>query len=88
MVVSGLFPQQANIINREFPQLDLRFVGTNKESTALLAEKIASANTVIGITNFMRHKQDDILKRHANYIRITGGMSTLREVLRKEAQGG
>lgn len=80
VLICGLLAGQRALIRNEFGDaFDLRFV---KSSFTNLTEKAAHADQIIGLTNFMNHSQDATLsKAPTPYIRITGGMTALRQTL-------
>lgn len=80
VLVVGLKPNQAGMISQEFQDIDLRFVESGTTPQAIKG-KTNGVDTVIGITDFMGHDQEDVMKSHPGYVRVSGGMTKLRSVL-------
>lgn len=81
ILIVGLKPQQAGMMVNEFPGMDLRFVDSGKEPQSVDG-KLGHTDVVIAMTNFISHSIEDHLKKHPNYIRVSGGMDKLRETLK------
>jgi len=80
VLVVGLKPQQAGIINQEYPDLDMRFVDSGRSAAAVHGK--TEADYIIGMTDFLDHSTDgNLYKASENYIRCGGGMTKLRETL-------
>lgn len=82
VLVVGLKPNQAGHIVNEFGNtFDLRFVDSSHQTNGV-AGKLAGVDKVIGMVNFMSHSTEDQLKKHSGYMRVAGGLDSLRDTLR------
>lgn len=86
VLIAGLLPAQAEELKRDFAQhLDLRFWSSD-ESKDQLRNMAKSLETAIGVTSFMSHPADAILKDLVpNYLRHRGGIKTLKTTLQSLA---
>ena len=84
ILVIGLMPQQAAIINLEYGnKFDIRFEDSSVSPGALKG-KADTMDTVLGMVNFMGHDQQDMVRYVKDYRRVAGGLSSLRDILTKE----
>lgn len=83
VLVVGLLPQQAGMIAQEFGEcLDLRFFEGGNPSR--LTEQGASVDLIVSHINHSRHAYEETIKQlSVPYLRVTGGMSSLRDTLTK-----
>lgn len=84
VLVVGLKGSQVTEIERSFSKcLDLRFCSSD-QSKDQLRRMSATADVVVGFTDFLSHSHEDIVKaRAAHYIRSGGGMTSLKATLGK-----
>lgn len=82
VVVVGLRGGQKEMIAREFADLNLEFVESGSKPDTYQG-KARSADTVFAMADFVPKPQMDALKRHANFLRVTGGMDKLRDTLNR-----
>jgi hypothetical protein len=82
ILVAGLIGPQIDIVLKKFGALaDLRF-WQSSESLAQLKRQAKSCAYVIGVTNFMPHSAEGILKDSGSvYVRHPGGVSKLKDTL-------
>jgi len=84
VLVCGLMPQQAGLIQNEFNDcLDVRFwndsTGDGPDSLKGLCK---SSEAVFLHTNHSSHRVDTTIRQHApRFVRVTGGMTQMREAL-------
>lgn len=82
--IVGLLPGQAHMIKTEFKFAKLSFVSTDARNGSQLTSLSKNSNTVILMTDFIRHSSvESVRSVHGNWVYVTGGMSTLREKLRE-----
>jgi hypothetical protein len=82
ILIIGLKPQQAAIMIHEFGnQFDLRFVDSGRGASA--SDGKTNVDRIIGMTNFMSHSAEDHIKHHPGYKRVSGGMDSLRDELKR-----
>lgn len=80
VLIIGLLPAQAAMITGEFKDcLDLRFWKNGVQQQLFATARYM--NHVIGMTDFMQHSDEEQVKKLPHYIRVGGGMTTLREKL-------
>jgi hypothetical protein len=81
ILVIGLKPQQAAMINNEFgSDYDLRFVDSSSNPGAVNGK--LNVDRIIGMVSFMSHSIEDHVKHRPGYKRVSGGMDSLRDELR------
>lgn len=84
VLVCGLMPQQAGLIQSEFNDcLDVRFWNdANGDGLDSLKGLCKSSDAVFLHTNHSSHKVDTTLRQLASrFVRVTGGMTQMREAL-------
>lgn len=80
ILVIGLKPQQAAMINGEFSdRLDLRFVDSGA-GASMVNQRIGDAELAIAM-RFINHKHTDMLKGKVPFKVIHGGIDSLRHLL-------
>lgn len=84
VLVAGLLPSQAEEVRKSFSQvLDLRFWNTD-ESKEHLRALSRNCEIAVGVTNFLSHPADSLLKDLSpKYIRHSGGVKTLKATLQE-----
>lgn len=82
-LIVGLLPGQQDIITREFGrELDLRFVTSQAQVSNRAKELSHTSDAAILMTKFVNHAAEDIIKsRGGRLIRVSGGLSQLRDTL-------
>lgn len=81
VLIIGLKPQQAGLIQQDFGQhLDLKFAGSD-ESLQHVKHLLDGRDAIIAMTGFISHSHDELAKGHAQYLRVSGGMTRLRSKL-------
>ena len=87
VVVAGLLPGQAELINREFEsRLRLKFYTSEHAATGGFGASIHAVDYVVLMVDFVKHKVEDATKQSgARMIRVAGGMTRLRATLREIA---
>lgn len=86
VAIVGLLKNQQRMIEREFPEFDLRFFKPNGNGSQYTGKLCKNADFVLGMTGFMSHSTDDHIKNtivRERYIRVPGGMTQLRDELTK-----
>jgi hypothetical protein len=83
VLIVGLKGGQMEEIKRDFDgKFDLRFIGSAENKHQLRA-MVTAANVTLGVTNFMNHAGESIIKdRSARYIPVDGGITRLKDALR------
>lgn len=86
ILVTGLLPQQANLIEKEFGnEFNLRF--WKDKGLASLKHSVTACDIALLIVNKASHKTSDILKANCkNYNLVTGGLTSLRTKLKELSQ--
>lgn len=81
LCIAGLLPQQAGMISSEFASVfDLYF--WKNEEPRKLKEYASSCEAVFTVTDFIGHDTENLIKSvNGNLIRVSGGMTRLRETL-------
>ena len=82
VLVVGLKGDQPDHIRAAFAdKLDLRFCSTD-QSKDTLRTMASVADVVVGVTDFMSHSHEDIIRnRSRHYIRSSGGITRLKQEL-------
>lgn len=82
VTIVGLLNGQVDMMRREFgKELDLHFVEVAKDAGRLKSLS-GTSHAVLTMTGFIRHADEELIKAAGgNLIRVTGGMSTLRDKL-------
>lgn len=85
VIIAGLLPQQAGLMQQEFGQaLDFAFIESQEASNSKRIDALlASHDYVYAMTGFMSHSLDGKLKGAPNFHRVPGGLSQLREQMRR-----
>lgn len=78
VLVVGLNSQNSGMIEREYPDIDIKTIGPDYNDTK---GAMGSADTVVAMIDYMSHGQADSLKKHPHFVRVNGGMSSLRNIL-------
>lgn len=83
VLIVGLLPSQENKINGDYnDMLDLRFLKPGGRKSDRLVSLAKTSDTVITLTKFVTHSDEDALKSAGVRItRVNGGLSMLRRVL-------
>lgn len=87
MVVINMLKSQFNILNSEFKDVYDMILWTDGENGYQQLRGLAqTADKIYGMTSFMRHSVDSFLAVAAKdkYVRFTGGMSSLKNILEQE----
>jgi hypothetical protein len=84
VVVCSLLPEQQTLIERDFKDMiDVRCYTAGSDPTSLQAA-CKSSDVVIAMVGFIGHKHEEVMRSatpHDQFIRISGGMTSLREKL-------
>ena len=85
VLIVGLRGANETMMKREFgTELSLRFYD-NVHAVSELGPKCRKVDAVIGMVDFMSHKhQSAIQAENANYIIISGGLTRLRDELKRQ----
>ena len=78
VLVVGLNSQNSGMIEREYPDIDIKTIGPDYNDTK---GAVGTADTVVGMIDYISHAQADHLKKHPHFVRVNGGMSHLRNIL-------
>ena len=82
VVVVGLLPQQANILSNEFADcLDLRFL--KDTSASRLRRAATGAALVVAHISHMSHKQLNVGSMPCLLVKVSGGLTKIRDTLTK-----
>lgn len=85
ILIVGLLAEQFHLMKSEFENIDLKLWSTQSDSIPKLRSMIGYIDRVIVMTKFISHDIDDIIKNSGvKYIRLNGGLSSIREILIKE----
>lgn len=83
VTVIGLLGQQAALLQSEFPGVHFDFVSADNCSGGRAGEVIKNADKVYAMTKFISHAIESQVKSHPHYERIQGGMTSLRDALKR-----
>lgn len=83
VMIVGLKPSQQDVITKEFGrELDLRFVNAGTQLRNRLSELSSRSDFAVAMTDFVGHQDEDVIKsRGGNLVRVSGGVSSLRDAL-------
>jgi hypothetical protein len=85
IAIAGLIGVQANAIAADFPGVKFVFIDTDNVGEHL-AEQVKRCNRVYTMTKFVSHALEGKLRNHPNFVRINGGLSSLRAEIRDSIQ--
>ena len=81
IIIAGLINPQITKIEKDFgTSFNLRYWRT-EHSIKQLGRSIKHADVVIGFVDKMNHAADEVCSKHRSYIRVSGGMSSLDDLL-------
>ena len=83
VVVAGLLPAQAALMEKEFGSyFRLRFYTSDQASTSGFSNNLRSADVFLSMVDFVNHKVEEAATNAGvRYIRVAGGMTRLRDQL-------
>lgn len=83
VMIVGLLPAQQDLISKEFGrELDLRFVTSSAQVSNRAKELSSRSDVAVLMTKFVNHSAEDTIKAGGiRMIRVSGGMSSLRDTL-------
>lgn len=83
ITIVGLLPGQASLIDREFNDaVDLHFVTSEQSTSQKLKGLCRTSAAVLAMTGFISHTTEDVIKANGgNLIRVSGGMTSLRDAI-------
>ena len=87
VLLINLLPDQFNEIEKDFGELfDLRKWSDGKDSYGTLKSLASKATKIYGMTDKMKHHVDKTISNVnlPNYVRFTGGMTTLKKLLSEQ----
>ena len=81
VTVVGLLPGQAALIEKEFGDaVELHFVTSDQTASQKLKGLCRTSAAVLTMTGFISHAAEDLIKANGgNLVRVSGGMSSLRD---------
>lgn len=80
VAVIGLLNGQRRAIEREMPQLDIRFLG-NGEGASRVADVTANCDAAFVMTKFVSHQVERGIKAR-DHVRVNGGVTDLARIMR------
>ena len=89
IVIVGMLDKQVQQLAGDYPTLVLRAVEKNM-ATKQMTDAIRSADAVLGMTKFMSHNLEGVIRgaqKFSVYTRIDGGMGKFREALNQIVHG-
>lgn len=78
IVVVAIPKNNETRIASEYPDLDIKTLHADYNDTK---NAIGQAQAVVGMIDFMSHSQKDICAKHPHFIRVNGGLDSLRHIL-------
>lgn len=83
VAIVGLMGAQTGLIASEFPGIHFDFIEAQAISGGRAGEVIKGADKVYSMTKFISHTIENQVKGHPHYERISGGITSLRDAVRR-----